>query len=1034
MDPVLSSLLQTNQIGSDGFNWWIGQVETGRESDPKKSGRYRVRIVGTHLKEGQKTPTEELPWANVVMPVTTPFSDGGVTGATAELRAGNWVIGFFLDNDKQKPVIMGSIGHTAGSTVVKNDDPKGGEDGPREFTTHTDATTKPQAHRSQDRQDGKDPDTGATTDGGEPDAARSHEEKGAPAIIAALRAKHSETNPIGSANCVTIANPKCGNESNFDKQITNIIADLLAANQQAGGQIGSFYVSKINGFLYDKVAIARHHIGRVTRLVRSLMGRIQSEIIRKLREGIELAVTTLLGTRNATVQTATATPKDPKSDHRSEGKKGNLLKSIKKILDQILKALGCAMENLIERLVQFLTDLLFSFIMEVFSPAACAITNLVEGIINKILELVGELIDNILGPLQDILGILAAPLDMIGGAINKVMSFLGISCSGPSGNCTKQTVKCNDCGTDEDDGDFLDNLLNDIEEGDTGERFYCEESQDYPDPKDTKVVFVGGIPTDPIDIPEDPDDPPGSERPGDETPPPFFPEPPSPPPEDPEDPPETGQPVTPDTPPGDPGDPPDDPPGGGDDPPEDGTYPDPVPTDDEFDDDDDDDDEPLPLDFDGTRRYGVRVSPTIVGDGDRLVYTITTSNVPADTVLNYKLTGDIVEEYINADNPSLEGTVKMLLVETIQEEFLNDDEELETVDIPQCRATVDILLNDDVQLDTDQYFRFSLFDENDEDTGAFADATILGSYLDVILPDLPTIPASSISVTTEKTQYEEGEDIEFLITSENITEGSVFEWFIYGDVDENDFVTGQLKGRFTIKNNAAKVTVGILDDLEIEELEELTFRIKDTEAERTVYIIGGEDPVSDDDDDDDDDKLCLDKPIAGDPITDDDGGIVEIPINNSGCPYEEPPFVIITGEGFGATGIALLDDKGYVSEIRVTKSGLGYKRNLADDNGLRCIIDSFTMISPGIKYTSAPKVYIDGAEGGAKAIIDDRGYVISVQIIDRKKTYKKMPSVRLVGGGGSGAIFLPNMVCLEPEDLNTRGLVKIGTGKYIDCP
>ena len=178
----------------------------------------------------------------------------------------------------------------------------------------------------------------------------------------------------------------------------------------------------------------------------------------------------------------------------------------------------------------------------------------------------------------------------------------------------------------------------------------------------------------------------------------------------------------------------------------------------------------------------------------------------------------------------------------------------------------------------------------------------------------------------------------------------------------------------------------------------------------------------------------MDKPIAGDPITDDDGGIVEIPINNSGCPYEEPPFVIITGEGFGATGIALLDDKGYVSEIRVTKSGLGYKRNLADDNGLRCIIDSFTMISPGIKYTSAPKVYIDGAEGGAKAIIDDRGYVISVQIIDRKKTYKKMPSVRLVGGGGSGAIFLPNMVCLEPEDLNTRGLVKIGTGKYIDCP
>ena len=149
MDPVLSSLLQTNSIGSDGFNWWIGQVETGRESDPKKSGRYRVRIVGVHLKEGQQTPTEQLPWANVVMPVTTPFSDGK-SSATAELRAGNWVIGFFLDNDKQKPVIMGSIGHTKASTVVVNQDSQGGGDGPRGLERQRAADVIPQIVRSQD--------------------------------------------------------------------------------------------------------------------------------------------------------------------------------------------------------------------------------------------------------------------------------------------------------------------------------------------------------------------------------------------------------------------------------------------------------------------------------------------------------------------------------------------------------------------------------------------------------------------------------------------------------------------------------------------------------------------------------------------------------------------------------------------------------------------------------------------------------------------------------------------------------------------
>ncbi len=29
---------------------------------------------------------------------------------------------------------------------------------------------------------------------------------------------------------------------------------------------------------------------------------------------------------------------------------------------------------------------------------------------------------------------------------------------------------------------------------------------------------------------------------------------------------------------------------------------------------------------------------------------------------------------------------------------------------------------------------------------------------------------------------------------------------------------------------------------------------------------------------------------------------------------------------------------------------------------------------------------------------------------------------------------MPSMVCLNEEDLKTRGAVKIGTGTYIDCP
>jgi len=1013
MDPVLSSFISTNQIGADGFNWWIGQVETGRESDPKKSGRYRVRIVGVHLREGQKTPTEQLPWANVVMPVTTPFSDGGVTGATAELRAGNWVIGFFLDNDKQKPIIMGSVGHTAGSTVVDNDDKLAGADGSRNLKTVTSSEAKAVAHYPQNAQDGKDPETGANIKGGEVAAG---DRMNPPAIIMALRGKHSETNPTGSQNCVTIANPKCGTESNFGKQVQNIIGDMLAANQASGGQLGSFYVSKINGFLYDKVSIARHHIGRITKLVRSLMGRAQSEIIRNLREGIKNLVNSFLGIQGA-LQLKEQVPKDPKLTKASIGKKGRLLDGVQKVLDQIMKALGCSIENITDMLARFLTNLLFDFIMEVFSPAACAVINLVEGIVNKILELLEGLISSVLGPLQAILGILASPLNMIGGAIGKVMSFLGISCSGPSSSCPKSTVVCTDCSKDDED-DWLDNLLDNLADGDTGERFYCSESADYLDTKPTRIIFVGGIPNEPIPIPNQDPEPPGPGRP--DTPP-----------------------FNPDLVPIDDDDDDDGPELPDDD---DDTIPPIVPEDD----DDDDDEVVLPITFDGSRVYSVIVDPTIVAGGGTVTYTINTSNVPSGSVLTYALTGDIVEEYINADNPSLIGTLKVTEFETLTEEFLDENGDLQTIDIPRCSATVSLPMNEDIELNYSQTFRFTLFDpgnsslsDNNFDTGSFVDVDIAADYESIVFPDRPENPVEepTISVTSDKTAYIEGEDILFTVTSTNIPDRTEFNWIIIGDVDSNDFVGGTTTGSFKIVNNTAQVVVGILDDERKEPAEQLTFQIlgSDASTNATIFSSGGFEDLTGDGIDDADnvntpDPYVPNKPKAGNPITGGDGSIVSIPITDIGESYAEPPQVIVSGEGFGATAIALLDTKGFVSEIRVTRAGLGYKRNLATTNDVQCIIDSFTLISPGIRYTSVPEVYIDGTEGRATAIIDDRGYVTSVQIKDRTTTYEKSPIIKLIGGGGSGAIVLPNMICLSSEDLNSRGLVKIGTGLYIDCP
>jgi len=743
------------------------------------------------------------------------------------------------------------------------------------------------------------------------------------------------------------------------------------------------------------------------------MGRVQAELIKYIRKGIEYLVKAALGL-NVPEEAAQKVPVDPKTNgpggFSKQKPKGTLLKRVKKILDMVLQALGCAIEDLIEKLVNWLVDLLFNFIMDVFSPAACAVINLVDGILNQILSLIDSLIASVMGPLQSILSILGGGLNIVGSAIAKVMSFLGITCSGPSGKCGEDTVKCNDCGTDEDDEDFLDNLLKDLEEGDTGERFTCEESQDYSEEPPTKVIFVGGVPTWEPPLPEDGtiSTPPGSEV-GDPTPDSFFPS-------------EADDPAF------DPN-----------------IVPDFTNTetfentdlggeeiidtvDDPFEDPDDDiANIPLPRFTDGTPTYLVTASPVLVTEGDTITYTIRTTNVPAGTILDYTLSGTtIVPEYIVGG--SLTGSFTILDNGSETLESINEDDELVDVVIPFGIATVQIQLADaGVVKNFLQVMRFTV-----DDTDAFADVTITYDVYDELRPnyDPGFTPFEIVNVVSDKELYYEGEDITYTITSENIPDGTRLNYIIYGDIVPDDLIGGNLEGSFVIRNNASKVVVSIVEDLEIETDETVHFKILNYDATATVTIVGDAEATVTTEEI----RPQLDRPTAGSPITDDRGAIIDIPVQDTGSPYQTPPYVIITGAGFGATGIALLDDQGYVSEIRVTRGGLGYKKNTAKDNNLRCIIDSFTLISPGVKYTSAPEVYIDGEKGFAEAIIDSRGYVTSVRIKDRTKTFQSSPKVKLVGGGGAGAIVLPNLVCLDPDDLASRGSVKIGTGKYIDCP
>jgi hypothetical protein len=120
------SLFNPGFLGGS-FLWWIGQIaddSTWRENSlpgkfenpqtiPGWGKRYKVRIIGIHDKEDTSIPSSQLPWAQVMYPIT---AGGGQTYAaqTPNLRHGMFVFGFFLDGqDQQVPVIMGVLGNNA---------------------------------------------------------------------------------------------------------------------------------------------------------------------------------------------------------------------------------------------------------------------------------------------------------------------------------------------------------------------------------------------------------------------------------------------------------------------------------------------------------------------------------------------------------------------------------------------------------------------------------------------------------------------------------------------------------------------------------------------------------------------------------------------------------------------------------------------------------------------------------------------------------------------------------------------------------
>ena len=135
-----SGLYNPGFVGSQ-FHWWLGQVadsKSWRENQPQGhfkdrkeipgwGYRYKVRIMGIHDAGEAIIESDQLPWAQVMYPITAGGGQGG-SFQTPGIKQGCFVFGFFLDGtDEQVPIIMGVLGNNA-KTIIGETSKEGGDD------------------------------------------------------------------------------------------------------------------------------------------------------------------------------------------------------------------------------------------------------------------------------------------------------------------------------------------------------------------------------------------------------------------------------------------------------------------------------------------------------------------------------------------------------------------------------------------------------------------------------------------------------------------------------------------------------------------------------------------------------------------------------------------------------------------------------------------------------------------------------------------------------------------------------------------
>ena len=425
-----------NFIGKDGFNWFVGQVENdgsghfasdlaknlsataqnlltnytalgifGRTNiDWDWTNKVKVRIMGYHSPNKIELPTEELPWALVMMPVTSPQRSG--IGSLHQLQINSWVIGFFMDGaNAQVPIIIGALG---------DENPQSGYGSEGGTAVGFDQLSSPEyderVHGGEGTSVGG---TGSTVEDNEETGQEEEpknnegiqEEEGVDSTLNPRGAAEPQTEAQTAAQerkCVTvnIGNGKCGGET--ATKLEGPMAEFMKfARGIEKNEIDEF-IDKRTGDVVDLEEKIDKTTNRIQSKLNGLLGNIKGVVMEDVNKMIKEQ---LDGNEKP----------DPELDNK-----------VKDELKNVSDLVSCLFKDMVEDLKDFIKGMLNDLLEKVLDTALCLIENMIGDIMGKIMEKV----DQALNMLKGVVGSIKGKADMIQGLLSKTLEFIDLFCDG----------------------------------------------------------------------------------------------------------------------------------------------------------------------------------------------------------------------------------------------------------------------------------------------------------------------------------------------------------------------------------------------------------------------------------------------------------------------------------------------------------------------------------------------------------------------------------------------------------------------------